>query len=84
MTVIYKEIIKKEDTEELQKYKDRLGEWAAENAIKIKPRKCKAVRFMRTRVKDPLNYTLGGQLFPEASSCKYLGIILRSELKQME
>ena len=63
---------------------DRLGEWAAENAIKINPRKCKAVRFMRTGVKDTLKYTLGDQLIPEASSCKYLGIILRSDLKQME
>ena len=47
--IIYKEIINKEDIEELQKYMDRLGEWAAENATKINPRKCKAVRFMRTR-----------------------------------
>jgi len=31
-------------------------------------------------VKDPLNYTLGDQLIPEASSCNYLGIILRSDL----
>jgi len=31
-------------------------------------------------VKDPLNYTLGDQLIPEASNCKYLGIILRSDL----
>jgi len=28
----------------------------------------------------PLNYTSGDQLIPEASSCKYLGIILRSDL----
>ena len=59
---------------------DRLGEWAAENEMKINPSKFKAVRFTRARVKDPLNYTLGNQLIPEASSCKYLGIILRSHL----
>jgi len=35
---------------------------------------------MRAWVKDPLNYTLGDQLIPEASSCKYLRIILRSDL----
>jgi len=64
----------------LQNGLDRLGEWAAENAMKINPSKCKAVRFTRARVKDPLNYTLGDQLIPEASSCKYLGIILRSDL----
>jgi hypothetical protein len=31
-------------------------------------------------VKDPLNYTLGDQLIPEANSCKYLRIILRRDL----
>jgi hypothetical protein len=64
----------------LQEDLDRLGEWAAENAMKINPSKCKAVRFMRARVKHPLNYTIGDQLIPEASSCKYLGIIFRSDL----
>jgi len=76
-------ILKKnnEDIENLQKDLGRLGEWAAENAMKINPSKFKAVRFTRTRVKNPLNYTLGDQLIPEASSCKYLGIILRSDLR---
>jgi hypothetical protein len=31
-------------------------------------------------VKDPLNYSLTDTLIPEESSCKYLGIILRSDL----
>ena len=31
-------------------------------------------------MKGPLNYTLGVQLIPEASSWNCLGIILRSEL----
>jgi hypothetical protein len=31
-------------------------------------------------VKDPLDYTLANTLIPEASSCKYLGIILRNDL----
>jgi hypothetical protein len=52
----------------------------AENEMKINPSKCKAVRFTRVRVKDLLNYTLGDQLIPEASSCRYLGIISRSDL----
>ena len=63
----------------MQKDLDRLGEWAAENAMKINPSKCKAVPFTRARVKEPLNYTLGNQLIPEASSCKYLGIILHGD-----
>jgi hypothetical protein len=65
----------------LQEDLDRLGEWAAENAIKINPSKCKAVRFTRARVKNPLSYTIGDQLIPETSICKYLGIIFRSDLR---
>jgi len=48
--------------------------------MKRNPSKRKAIRFSRARVKDPLNYSLIGTLIPEASSCKYLGIILRSDL----
>jgi hypothetical protein len=64
----------------LQKGLDRLGEWAVENAMKINPSKSKAARFTRARVKDPLDCSLVNTLIPEASSCKYLGIILRSDL----
>jgi hypothetical protein len=59
---------------------NRLGEWAVESAMKINPSKSKEVRFTRPRVKDPLHYSVANTLIPEASSCKYLGIILRSDL----
>jgi len=78
--VIYRKIINNADMEKLQKDLDRLGDWAVENAMKINPSKSKAVCFTRARVKDPLNYSLMDALIPEASSCKYLGIILRSDL----
>jgi len=64
----------------LQKDLDILGAWAVENVMKINPSKSKAVCFTRSRVKDPLDYSLANTLIPEASSCKYLGIILRSDL----
>jgi hypothetical protein len=66
--------------EKLQKDVDRLGEWMVENAMKINPCKSKGICFTIARVKDPLNYLLMGTLIPEASRCKYLGIILRSDL----
>jgi len=79
--VIYRKIINNADMKKLQQDLDRLGgEWAVENAVKINPSKSKAIRFTRVRVKDPLNYSLMGTLILEASSCKYLGIILRSYL----
>ena len=64
----------------LQKDLDRLEDWAVENAMKINPIKSKTVRFTRARVKDPLSYSLTDTLIPGVSSCKYLGIILRSNL----
>ena len=56
------------------------GEWAVENSMKMNPSKSQAIRFTRARLKDSLNYSIMGTLIPEASSCKYLRIILRSDL----
>ena len=53
---------------------------AVENAMKINPSKSTVIGFTKARLKDPLYYSLMGTLIPEASSCKYLGIILRSDL----
>jgi len=39
---------------------------------------------MRAQVKDPLNYSLGNQKIPEASCCKYLGIIIRNDLSWVD
>jgi len=78
--VIYRKIINNEDTENLQKFLDRLGECAVENAMKINPSKRKAVRFTGAQVKDPISYSLTDTLLPGASNCKYLGIILSSYL----
>ena len=50
-----------------------------ENAMKVNPSKSKALSFTRARVKDPLSYSLTDTLILEASSCKYFGIILRSD-----
>jgi hypothetical protein len=61
-----------------------MGEWAVENGMKINPVKSKAIRFTTAWVKNPLGYSLGTQKFPEASSCKYLGIILQSDLNWVE
>jgi len=78
--VIYRKIINKENHGRIAERSGQAGGWTVENAIKINPINSKAVRFTRTRVKDPLNYSIMDALIPEASSCKYLGIILRSDL----
>jgi len=48
--------------------------------MKINPNKSKALSFTRAWVKDPLNYSCEDQKIPEASCCKYLGIIIRNDL----
>jgi hypothetical protein len=77
---MYRKILNIKDAEKLQTDLDRLGDWAEENEMKINPNKSKALSFMRARVNDPLNYSLRDQKIPEASCCKYLGIIIRSDL----
>jgi hypothetical protein len=75
--IINREVKNDNDKENLQTDLNRLGKWAVEKAMKINPTKSKVlvVCFTRARVKEPLNYTLGGTVIPEASNCKYLGII---------
>jgi hypothetical protein len=48
--------------------------------MEINPTKSKANSYTTARVQEPLNYSLQETVIPEASSCKYLGIILRSDL----
>ena len=62
----------------MQKDLNSLGEWAVENEMKINPDKSKTVSFTKARVKERLMF--GEKLIPEASSFKYLGIIIRSDL----
>ena len=39
-----------------------------------------AIRFTRVQVQTPMGFPLGDKNIPGARSCKYLGIILRSDL----
>jgi len=48
--------------------------------MKINPGKSKAVCFTKARLKEQIRYYFGDQFIPEASSFKYLGIIIRSDL----
>jgi hypothetical protein len=80
--IIYRKIMNDSDTEKLQIDLDRLGGWAEENGMKINPGKSKAVSFTRARVKEQQKYCLGDHKVPEASSCKYLGIIMYKMYKK--
>ena len=62
--IIYRKITNKNDTENLHKDLDTLGEWEAENGMKINPSKSKRIRFTKAWVKNPLGYSLGDQKIP--------------------
>jgi hypothetical protein len=78
--IIYRKILNIKDVGKLQADLDRLGDWVVENEMKINLNKSKALSFMKAQVKAPLNYSLRDQNIPEASCCKYLGIIMLSDL----
>ena len=82
--VIYRKMIINSNMQNLQKNLDSLVWWEFENVMKINPSKCKIIRFTIARVKGPLNYSLKDTLISEASSCKYLGIILNSDLSSAD
>jgi len=60
---------------------NRLGEWAVEYELKINPDKSEAISFTKARLKERIRYYFGDQLMPEASSFKFLGTIVCSDLK---
>jgi hypothetical protein len=77
--VIYREIVNNNDIKRLQIDLGRLEEWAVKTGTNINPGKSKAVSFTRFQVNDLINYSLLDQVNEEVSSCKYLGIMLRSD-----
>jgi hypothetical protein len=78
--IIYRKILNNNDLEILQIDLNGLGECAFENEMIINPAKSRAVCFTKARVTESLNYSLGDIVIPKGKSCKYLGIILRSDL----
>jgi hypothetical protein len=54
-----------------------------ENGMKINPGKIRQL-VSQAWVKDLLNYCLVDQVIPEVNSCKYLGIILSSDLSSTD
>jgi len=78
--IIYRKITDSSDIDKLQMDLYGLREWTVENKIKINPGKSKVLSFTKARVKVQIRYNFGEQLLPEASSFKYLGIILHNDL----
>jgi len=52
--------------------------------MKKNPGKSIAASFAKATVKEGIRYCFGDQLIPEASSFKYLGIIIRSDLNRAD
>jgi hypothetical protein len=77
--IIYRKVTNTKDIEKLQKDLDTLGEWAVDNEMKINHLKRKAIRFRGAGVKILQCYGLCYQKCLKGSSCKYYGIMLRSD-----
>jgi Reverse transcriptase (RNA-dependent DNA polymerase)/Endonuclease-reverse transcriptase len=81
-SVIYKEIKRVEDTEELQSDLTLIGEWVTQNKLVLNVSKCTIIKFSRKRKDDDnSSYIIMGEILKEAEDYKYLGITLDSELK---
>jgi hypothetical protein len=78
--IIYRKITDSNEIEKLQKDINRLGEWTIENEMKINPDKSRAVSFTKAKVKERTRYYFVEQLILDASSFKYLGIIICTDL----
>jgi hypothetical protein len=65
--------------ENLQIHLSRLGESAFGNEI-INPTKSRTICFTKVQIMEPLNYSLRAIVIPKVSNCKYLQIIVDSDL----
>ena len=79
--IIYRKVTASSDIRKLQTDLNNLGEWAIEYEMKINPDKSKGVNCTEGRVKERIRYCFGDLLIPETNSFKYLGTIMRSDLK---
>jgi hypothetical protein len=77
--VIYRKITDSSGIDNLQTDLNRLGECAVENQKQINPGESKAVSFTKARANERIGFYFEDQFIPEASSFKYLGIIIRSD-----
>jgi predicted membrane GTPase involved in stress response len=66
--MLCRKILNEKDMEKLQIDLDRLGDWAAENEMKVNQNKSKAISFMRARGRDPLITLLGTKIFLKLAS----------------
>jgi len=82
--IIYRKITDSSDIDRLRTDINRLGQWAVENEVKINPGKSKTVNCTKARVKERIRYYFGNKLIREASSFKYLGIIIRCHLNWVD
>ena len=82
--IIFRKTKNSSNIDRLQTDLNRLGERAKGNEVKINPGKRKAVSFTKPKVKERIRYYIVDQLIPEASSFKYLGIIIRSDLNWVD
>jgi hypothetical protein len=80
-SIIYKEIVSREDTLMLQADLDSAGRWEQDWLMAFHPDKCNILSV--TQRKNPFNftYTLHGHTLVKVKSAKYLGVTIQDNLK---
>jgi len=79
--IIYRKVMDSSDIAKLQTDLNRLRQWALEIELQINPGKSNAVSFTKPKVKERIRNYFGDQLIWEEISFKYLGLIIRSDIK---
>ena len=74
--VVYKKIICREDTNQLQLDLDRLQEWERDWNMEFHPQKCHLLRVSNKRDPIKANYTIHSQTLVEVEQAKYLGVTI--------
>lgn len=79
-TILYRHINNINDQQQLQEDLNNLERWEKEWDMEFHPGKCQVVQFSRSKKPREKDYTLHGQTLERASTCKYLGVNITSDM----
>ena len=77
---IYRRILSKEDSKQLQLDLDKLVTWEKNWSMQFHPEKCKLLRITNKRNVIKSDYTIHGQKLELVSKAKYLGVTLSKDI----
>lgn len=82
--ILYQEIVNSYDYQNLQDNIRKIEEWVHSNKMKLNSEKSKLIKFTNKRIITYHDYILDNKLLEYEGNCKYLGVILASNLQWSE